>query len=157
MSRTPTPELTLERAQALVGLFDQVLLVWARHLAAACQQSEVAVADMLAAFAQLGSHVDPTRTPVPTPPRGANDSNPSVTDPVERMYKGLQYQDRITQMMTLMHDDMVRFHHAVHCGQADLDVNAWLNRLQAQYVMVEQHHHGSPHAAGAADDETTFF
>lgn len=160
MSPTPPPELTaltLERAQALVGLCDQVLLVWARHLAASCQQSEVAVADMLAAFAQLGAHGQPVPAPGQTSSPEATEVAPLVADPVERMYKGLQYQDRITQMMTLLHDDMVRFHHAVHCGQTDLDATAWLNRLQAQYVMEEQHHPGGPQAGDGTDDQTTFF
>ncbi|GAB4406667.1 MAG: hypothetical protein OHK0048_26760 [Rhodoferax sp.] len=83
-----------------------------------------------------------------------------VSQQVERMYKGFQYQDRISQMMTLLHDDMVRLIEAL--GQADaaaLDADAWLARLQSQYVMAEQHrqHTEGTAAAESATDDTTFF
>jgi hypothetical protein len=84
-----------------------------------------------------------------------------VSQQVERMYKGLQYQDRISQMMTLLHEDIERLQRAMSAPQADIDASAWLARLQSQYVMAEQHAHHA-HTAGSAsssgdDEETTFF
>ncbi|GAB4213276.1 MAG: hypothetical protein Fur007_07160 [Rhodoferax sp.] len=84
-----------------------------------------------------------------------------VTQQVERMYKGFQYQDRISQMMTLLHEDITRLHDALVSPSPQApDASAWLARLQSQYVMAEQHqqHAGEASAAAAsADDDTTFF
>lgn len=78
---------------------------------------------------------------------------------VERMYKGFQYQDRISQMMTLLHEDIERLQAALLTPTVETSAADWLARLQSQYVMAEQHlHHvGLASEAGAADDETTFF
>jgi hypothetical protein len=82
-----------------------------------------------------------------------------VSAQIERMYKGFQYQDRISQMMTLLLDDMSRLQSAMCSGGADLEASAWLARLESQYVMSEQRHHHNDAAGEAAadDDETTFF
>lgn len=81
-----------------------------------------------------------------------------VSQQVERMYKGFQYQDRISQMMTLLQDDMLRLQAALQSPPVDINAPAWLERLQSQYVMAEQHlqHTGLPGAAPDAD-ELTFF
>ncbi len=85
-----------------------------------------------------------------------------VSQQVERMYVGFQYQDRISQMMTLLHDDMARLQTALAdpAPQPEaLDPTVWLARLESQYVMQDQRNAG--HAAGAdqPDDgiDTTFF
>jgi len=90
---------------------------------------------------------------------------------VDRMYQGFQYQDRISQMMTLLHNDIERLCFVLtlpDVGLEDLDHAAWLERLQSQYVMREQHdlhddvdegqpsaHQGEPGAQG--DRGMTFF
>ncbi len=130
--------------RALLDLVAQVLPVWARHLDHSRQQTEAAVADMLAAFAELAPRLDAATS-------GAQ---------VERMYKGLQYQDRLSQMVTLLHDDMQRLQQALARPQAPLDPEQWLARLQAGYVMAEQHqlHVGATSVAVGTDaDDTTFF
>ena len=82
-----------------------------------------------------------------------------VGQQVERMYRGFQYQDRISQMMTLLHQDIERLQNALTDASVDVDSTAWLSRLESQYVMTEQrHHHSEQGGAGASDDEeTTFF
>ena len=86
-----------------------------------------------------------------------------VSQQVERMYVGFQYQDRISQMMTLLHEDMARLQAVLTDPAADpqaLDQAAWLVRLESQYVMQDQRHADQPAAdAGQPDDgvETTFF
>jgi hypothetical protein len=82
-----------------------------------------------------------------------------VGQQVERMYRGFQYQDRISQMMTLLHQDIERLQDALTDASVDVDSTAWLARLESQYVMTEQrHHHSEQGGASAADDEeTTFF
>ena len=49
---------TARQAQALVDLCAGVLPVWARQLATSRAQSEVAVSQMLQAFADIGPHID---------------------------------------------------------------------------------------------------
>jgi len=84
-----------------------------------------------------------------------------VSQQVDRMYKGFQYQDRISQMMALLHDDMERLQSALVAPPADIDAPAWLERLQSQYVMAEQRqqHTDTVGLAGSApdDEELTFF
>ena len=88
-----------------------------------------------------------------------------VGQQVERMYVGFQYQDRISQMMTLLHDDMARLEALLSNPMQsadDLTQEAWLARLESQYVMQEQHQlHTGQSASGddAIDNnmDTTFF
>lgn len=89
-----------------------------------------------------------------------------VTRQVDRMYVGFQYQDRISQMITLLHEDIQRLQMVMAEPGADRDAlapQAWLDRLESQYAMAEQRHgHSSDALAGNDllpdnDIETTFF
>ncbi|MDD2881550.1 MAG: hypothetical protein PHQ58_14065 [Rhodoferax sp.] len=81
-----------------------------------------------------------------------------VSQQVERMYKGFQYQDRISQMMTLLHEDIERLQSALQTPADSFSAADWLARLESQYVMTDQRQqHTDGAAAAAADDETTFF
>ncbi len=213
MSASPHPDQKLEHDHALVALCSQVLPIWARQLASSRSQSETAVAEMLAAFAEIGPHLDmATRQSgqitaalaqgsggivgladacdrelkpvlsrldaasaaavanVMSMIRGSADALERISKPferetqmvgqqVERMYRGFQYQDRISQMMTLLHEDIERLKLALDDTSTDVDAQAWLARLASQYVMTEQrhHHHGQAGTAAVDDDETTFF
>lgn len=89
-----------------------------------------------------------------------------VGQQVERMYVGFQYQDRISQMMALLHDDILRLQAAMQAPAGDaqnLAPEAWLERLESQYAMAEQRQ-GHALNAGSGNDllpdtdiETTFF
>lgn len=85
-----------------------------------------------------------------------------VSQQVERMYVGFQYQDRISQMMTLLHDDMARLQVVLADPAAEvqaLDPAAWQARLEAQYVMQDQRDADLGGGPAKPDDgiETTFF
>ncbi len=82
-----------------------------------------------------------------------------VSQQVERMYKGFQYQDRISQMMTLLHEDIERLQAALQTPAANANAVDWLARLESQYVMTDQRQQHTDGAAAAAvdDDEPTFF
>ena len=88
-----------------------------------------------------------------------------VGQQVERMYVGFQYQDRISQMMTLLHDDMARLEALLSNPMQsadDLTQEAWLARLESQYVMQEQHQRHTGQSASGDDAidntmDTTFF
>lgn len=135
---------------ALTILCGALLPVWSRQLATSRKQSESAVHEMLAAFAEIAPHLDITS---------------SVIGPhVDRLYQGLQYQDRISQMMTLLLEDMQRLHAAIttpSIANATLAQGAWLARLESQYAMAEQRlDHICPTPNGSAANpapETDFF
>lgn len=139
--------------QARVALCTAVLPLWARQLATSRHQSEMAVAEMLAAFSDL--------VPVLSAGRSAAQFSPQV----ERMFMGLQYQDRISQMMTLLHDDMVRLLAVMAAADTPLAslVSAdWLARLESQYAMAEQRQDHQAPGQGTAppstpDSQTDFF
>lgn len=84
-----------------------------------------------------------------------------VSQQVERMYKGFQYQDRISQMMTLLHEDIERLIAAMQAPEANVSAADWLARLESQYVMTDQRmqHVDASCGDGKAsdDDELTFF
>jgi ABC-type transporter Mla subunit MlaD len=82
-----------------------------------------------------------------------------VSQQVERMYKGFQYQDRISQMMTLLHEDIERLQAALQTPAANANAADWLARLESQYVMTDQRQQHTDGTAAAAvdDDEPTFF
>lgn len=85
-----------------------------------------------------------------------------VAEQVERMYIAFQFQDRISQMMALLEDDIARMHDTLGNGlQPAPALGEWLAQLESQYAMKEQHqNHSAESAAGsevAAGSETTFF
>jgi ABC-type transporter Mla subunit MlaD len=88
-----------------------------------------------------------------------------VSQQVERMYKGFQYQDRISQMMGLLFDDIQRLQAVLEQPGADPAALAqadWLARLESLYAMTEQRDsHGDPAggltAATDGDTDTLFF
>jgi len=146
MTQTRAADPAADRA--LVQLMSRVLPVWMRHLASSREQSEAAVAQMLTAFGEL--------VPLMAPAQRDLRPEPGLTEPIERMYQGFQYQDRVSQMVALLQQDMDRLLQALALGDTTLNAEQWLARLESGYVMAEQHH--SHHGKSANDpDETTFF
>ncbi len=217
----PAPvEVSLpEVNQALVELCAAVLPVWGRQLVTSRSQSEVAVSQMLGAFAEIGPHLDmatrQSRQVTAALAQGeggitqlaqacenelapvlgqldaqaaqavqkviamihqAVDALEQIAKPfvhetelvsaqVERMYIGFQYQDRISQMMSLLHEDMQRLQAALAqpgTQPGALGQQQWLARLESEYAMAEQRHSHSAQAApgdapAGGDDDSIFF
>lgn len=82
-----------------------------------------------------------------------------VAEQVELMYISFQYQDRISQMMTLLESDLTRLELALTGKEDSTDLTDWLARLESQYAMAEQRHNhtGNGGPGGSSDDEMTFF
>jgi hypothetical protein len=212
-------EAETRTALALLALCAGVLPVWARHLATSRAQSEVAVSQMLQAFADIGPHInmaerqsqqinDALGQPIGGVTglvaaceqvlqpvlldeavgksskaaieqamalvRGAVGALEQIARPfqhetqlvaeqVDRLYVGFQYQDRTSQMLSLLEGDMARLQGAlVAPGDSTPDLAAWLASLESQYAMREQHmdHAGHEQASAAGnpdENETTFF
>lgn len=207
----PSPEVV----HAMVALCQSVLPVWGRHLETARDHAEVAVAEMLSAFADTGPHLEMTARRsreinttllasgdglkqlaqvcddrlLPLMPKLDADGADAVhhvlqtirrtiaaleriatpfehesqmaSHQVERMYVGFQYQDRISQMMTLLSDDMHRLQLLLAAPGTDaaaLSAEAWMAQLESRYAMQAQRNaHQGVCAAQAGDLETDFF
>lgn len=160
-STSPSPDrggadaaLTPEMQQALARLCLRVLPIWSRQLATSREQSAQAVGQMLTAF----NAIHPVLQQL-IPEGGTTDL--ALQPHVDQMFVGLQYQDRISQMMALLQDDMARLLAALENPAQDpsnLAVDSWLARLESLYAMAEQRRdHGQADPAAAGDDGTSFF
>ncbi|GAB4089912.1 methyl-accepting chemotaxis protein [Hydrogenophaga soli] len=88
---------------------------------------------------------------------------------VDDVLVALQFQDRVSQLLNLVNQDLSKLkqHVDTHAQQLQqglaptpIDVDAWLSALAQTYTMPEQHalHTGQPSsAAPAASDDITFF
>jgi methyl-accepting chemotaxis protein len=79
--------------------------------------------------------------------RGIRAASRQVQSELEKIFMGLQSQDRLSQMLSAVTDDMGRFDAWV-AGQPDLAAASgqeWLERLEASYTMEEMRssHHGT--------------
>lgn len=153
----PTP------AQIRTALCATVLPQWARLLETAQAHSNTAVVGMMSAFSGLTPFLEAAEQGLLAgKPCAAGDAT-VLSGLVERMYMGLQYQDRISQMVALVQTDMQHMLQAMTAADAVIPMDSadWLKRLESQYAMAEQHQdhpavNGSTPAA-AHDDQTTFF
>jgi methyl-accepting chemotaxis protein len=79
-----------------------------------------------------------------------------IRDELSRLLVALQFQDRMSQILTHVTDDMTRLsEHVAAGGEASgMDVDAWLSRLERSYATSEERvvhagrGSGQPAAAG---------
>jgi methyl-accepting chemotaxis protein len=84
---------------------------------------------------------------------------------VENLLVSLQYQDRISQILSVLDEDMLRLQQAIADDQNALPTpQAWMAVLDSTYTMEEERHGHVPakrkaigQPATSADDEVTFF
>ena len=71
--------------------------------------------------------------------RAANDG---VRDEMDRLYAGFQFQDRVSQILGHIDDDMAKLCETLedeHAGEIDkVDVRAWKDQMQHTFSMEEQ-------------------
>lgn len=97
-----------------------------------------------------------------------------VASEISQVLVDLQFQDRVSQMLTHVHSDLNKLETSISSGVDALDADVWLAELADTYTMQEQHeiHAGKEISAvnkaygansttasspGNADDEVTFF
>ena len=71
--------------------------------------------------------------------RGLRDASRQVQSDLEKIYMSLQSQDRLTQMLNAVTEDMARFA-AWQQGEPDPAANSpalWLERMESSYTMEE--------------------
>lgn len=86
----------------------------------------------------------------------------AIRSSIESLVVGLQFQDRVSQMIGAIEQDMARLGAAVDAGEVPASQSDWLQRLEQAYTMRDQrqHHGRGTHAAGrtaAAAPQAVFF
>jgi methyl-accepting chemotaxis protein len=87
----------------------------------------------------------------------------SVGHEISQVLVGLQFQDRVSQVLSLVRDDLEKLHQSLSPGgrenMAALDADVWLEQLASTYTMPELHdiHRGGARGAPASESEITFF
>jgi methyl-accepting chemotaxis protein len=84
---------------------------------------------------------------------------------IEGLLVSLQFQDRVSQIITVIDNDIERMQHAVEDGEAIPEADEWLHELQRGYTMDDQRRVQAPAtaavakspAAAPAPDEVVFF
>nr|WP_288913981.1 methyl-accepting chemotaxis protein [uncultured Pseudomonas sp.] len=91
-----------------------------------------------------------------------------VGQEISAVLVGLQFQDRVSQVLGLVRNDLEKLHQSLAQGAQDsvdgrtapiLDADAWLEQLAHTYTMPELHdiHRGSGKGASSNESEITFF
>lgn len=141
---------------ALADLCLNLLPIWSRQLVTSRQQSELAVGQILSAF----NAINPVLQQLI--PEGGTTAQ-SLEPHIEQLYVGLQFQDRISQMLALLQEDITRLHGLLEQAApdvAELAVPHWLARLESLYAMAEQRRDHDQSAQGGqpgTDNEVSFF
>lgn len=68
---------------------------------------------------------------------------------VEGLLVSLQFQDRVSQMIGVLEQEMVRLHDQVGSGEPPPAAEQWLDDLQRRYTMHEQRHNHTPASVSA--------
>ncbi len=81
----------------------------------------------------------------------------SLRDQIDNAFINFQFGDRVSQMMSIVANDMSNFARWVdeHPSATQSDAAEWLTALEASYTMEEQrsHHHGNVHVERSAGVE----
>lgn len=92
----------------------------------------------------------------------------SVGQEIAQVLVGLQFQDRVNQVLCLVRNDLEKLHENLALGQRDsaagqlptpIDADAWLEQLARTYTMPELHdvHRGNAKGTPGNESEITFF
>ncbi len=98
---------------------------------------------------------------------GLQQQSENVASEIAGVLVALQFQDRVSQMLSLVNNDLGKLRDQVSERQQlseagatppPIAAHAWLEQLASTYTMPEQHaiHHGKP-LAGSASSDITFF
>jgi len=135
---TAGPPLTSTlQAPDKLPLIGQVIPIWQRLIDHAKQHSESHSEDMLRVFNSLLAKLHQ----VPSPDSvQLNSVDPTAQDEIDQVLVGFQAQDRLSQMLDNVSQDMSKME-AWLKEEGNVDekqVNEWLERLYASYTMEEQ-------------------
>lgn len=92
-----------------------------------------------------------------------NNASVGIRDEISDVLVSLQFQDRVSQILTHIRDDIRKFGaHVSACQQSDqsasINVKAWLDELSKTYTTTEQREmHSGASATQPTNSEITFF
>ena len=100
--------------------------------------------------------------------RELREESQAVGQEIAQVLVGLQFQDRVSQVLGLVRDDLEKLHQSLAQAQQDsaagrttmpLDADVWLDQLARTYTMPELHHvhQGSASGTPSNESEITFF
>jgi methyl-accepting chemotaxis protein len=83
----------------------------------------------------------------------------AVQETVAGVLVSLQYQDRVSQILSHVTADLDRLESRLAAGERSVDTRAWLDDLSRTYTTLEQqdHHRGVQNNAAGGASEITFF
>jgi methyl-accepting chemotaxis protein len=83
-----------------------------------------------------------------------------IRSDIETLLVNLQFQDRVSQIISVIDGDIARLMQTVESGSEVPRADEWLAEMQRQYTTSEQrsvHASGSDHAGAESADEVVFF
>jgi len=82
--------------------------------------------------------------------QGLRDQGRAIRSSIEQLIVGLQFQDRVNQVIGVVDGDLERLHGTVTAGRTPPAAGQWLDELQSRYTMREQRrvHTDAPAAPG---------
>jgi methyl-accepting chemotaxis protein len=85
--------------------------------------------------------------------------NQEVGGEISEVLVALQFQDRVSQMLGHMRDDIEKLGLRLSEPNNHIDARGWLDDLSHTYTTPEQHaiHHGQSSPAASSDSDITFF
>ncbi len=142
-----------------------VLPIWSRQLRAIQDTVQGGAVDLLSCFASIMGLQDLLDIELKSMPADAEHTqallqlSQELALQCERALVGLQFGDRASQMLDILHDDTQRFTQELPAmTQASAaDAQAWLDALEARYTTDEQRdsHHGE--STGPPHNNVEFF
>jgi methyl-accepting chemotaxis protein len=131
------------------------------------EQDTLTLADSERVVSQVIEHFRATAQTIVRSSHDVQQQSANVADEIAQVLVALQFQDRVSQMLTLITHDLGKLQqqlderHALSLSGhalAPMTSDRWLHELSTAYTMPEQHaiHDGKPHAKADAN-EITFF
>jgi hypothetical protein len=136
---------------APMAIVTTVLPEWMRLLTICQTQSQEVTHELQLNFETLVGVVRKT---------GAEPVAATTTEIIEKMRSGFQFQDRQSQILSIVLADLQHFLDTVTQGELSHDAPAWMDRLRSTYVvpeLVEGYDRTAQARTTAGDEETTFF
>ncbi|MDO9316666.1 MAG: methyl-accepting chemotaxis protein [Gammaproteobacteria bacterium] len=118
----------------------------------ALQESEQTIKTVLAVFSETVGHLNAATT-------SFEHEGHNIQTAIADVLVGLQYQDRISQILSHVTADLERLQQYVDSGARHIDPERWLEELSRTYTTLEQHDHhkGVRNDSAASASGITFF
>lgn len=118
----------------------------------AMQESEQTIKTVLAVFSETVGHLNAATT-------SFEHEGHNIQNAIAEVLVGLQYQDRVSQILSHVTADLERLQQCVDSGARYIDPERWLEELSRTYTTLEQHDHhkGVRNNAAACASSVTFF